>query len=158
MELKKTYKVFRYQTDVRWVADLRARICAAGKPDWEVSSPPEFQGPAGFWTPEELFVSAVNVCILTTFLTYAQRRELAVQGYESAADGVLEYIDGKYRFTEVTVRPHVRLKSAEDLERARQILDSAHKNCLVSNSISAAVKLFPDLRVGNDAEPAPSAG
>jgi organic hydroperoxide reductase OsmC/OhrA len=60
---------------------------------------------------------------------------------------VLENVEGKYRFTEVILHPHVTVKSQEDIERAREVLDSAHKGCLVSNSITATVKVFPDFRV-----------
>ena len=40
-----------------------------------------------------------------------------------------------------------KFKSEADVERARELLDSAHKGCLVSNSITSAVKVFPDFRV-----------
>jgi organic hydroperoxide reductase OsmC/OhrA len=60
---------------------------------------------------------------------------------------VLENVEGKYRFTEVILHPHVTVKSQEDIERAREIMESAHKSCLVTNSISSAVKIFPDIRV-----------
>ena len=147
METKKGYKVFRYQTDVLWKADRRAVVSAAGKPDIEVSSPPEFKGEAGFWTPEDMFVASVNLCTLLTFVAFAQHKGLEFVRYECAAEGVLENVEGKYRFTEVILHPHVTVKSQEDIERAREILDSAHKGCLVSNSITATVKVFPDFRV-----------
>jgi len=60
---------------------------------------------------------------------------------------VLEYVEGKYRFTEIDLHPHIVLKSLADLERARQILEEAHSGCLVSNSITTTVKIIPDIRV-----------
>jgi organic hydroperoxide reductase OsmC/OhrA len=148
MEPKKAYKVFRYQTDVLWKAGRRAAVSAAGKPDIEVSSPPEFKGEAGFWTPEALFVASINLCTLLTLVALAQHKGLEFVSYESAAEGVLENVEGKYRFTEVILHPRMTVKSEEDIERAREILDSAHKGCLVSNSITATVKVFPDISVG----------
>jgi organic hydroperoxide reductase OsmC/OhrA len=147
MEPKKAYKVFRYQTDVRWKSGRRAVISSAGKPDIEVSSPPEFKGEAGFWTPEDLFVASINMCTLMTFLAFAQHKGLELVAYESAAEGVLENVEGKYRFTEVILHPHLTVKSQADVERARELLDSAHKGCLVSNSITSAVKVFPEIHI-----------
>ena len=147
MEPKKAYKVFRYQADVFWKSGRRAVISSGGKPDIEVSSPPEFKGEAGFWTPEDMFVASVNLCTLMTFVAFAQRKELDFVSYESAAEGVLEFVDGKYRFTEIILHPHLVLKSESDIGRAQQILDDAHKGCLVSNSITAAVKVFPEVRI-----------
>jgi organic hydroperoxide reductase OsmC/OhrA len=146
METKKAYKVFRYGSEVRWEVGRRGRACSSGKPELEISSPPEFKGDPGFWTPEDMFVAAVNACTMMTFLAYAQHKGLELVEYESEAEGVLENVEGKYRFTEITVRPHVVVKSPEALPQAREILDSAHKNCLVTNSTTAVVKIFPELR------------
>jgi peroxiredoxin-like protein len=146
MEAKKTYKVFRYQSDVDWKSGRRAVISAEGKPDIEASSPPEFKGDPGFWTPEDMFVASVNLCTLMTFVAFAQRKELDFVSYESAAEGVLEFVEGKYRFTEVILHPHLVLKSESDIARAQQILEDAHKACLISNSVTATVKVFPEIR------------
>ena len=62
--------------------------------------------------------------------------------------GKLEFVEGKYRFTEVKLYPQIAVKSEADLERAKQILESAHANCFISNSISSAVTLSPEIRVG----------
>lgn len=147
MEPKKAYKVFRYQNDVLWKSGRRALISAPGKTDVEISSPPEFKGEAGFWTPEDMFVASVNMCTLMTFLAYAQHKGLELIGYESSAEGVLENVEGKYRFTEIILHPHLVLKSQEDVDRARQTMQDAHANCFVSNSISAAVKIEPQFEV-----------
>jgi organic hydroperoxide reductase OsmC/OhrA len=147
MEAKKAHKVFRYQSDVRWEAGRRAVVRSSGNPDLHVSSPPEFKGDPGIWTPEDLFVTSVNVCTLMTFVATARHKGLELLGYESAAEGVLENVEGKYRFTKINLRPQVTVKSQLDVERAREIVESAHANCFISNSISVAVRVSPEFRV-----------
>ncbi len=147
MEPKRAYKVFRYQNEVRWKAGRRGTASGSGKPDLEVSSPPEFKGEAGFWTPEDLFLASINTCVMLTFVAFAQSKGLEFLEYQSRAEGMLENVEGKYRFTEVSLHPRLRLKSTEDAERARKILDDAEANCLVSNSVTSTVKLFPDFRL-----------
>jgi peroxiredoxin-like protein len=147
MENSKGYKVFRFESDVSWTGEKECTVCAADKPEIQLSSPPEFKGRAGVWTPEDMFVASVNVCTLMTFLAYAKHKGLALAGYESSVEGVLEYSNGKYRFTEITVHPHITVKSQQEIELARKILHDAHGNCLISNSIVAQVKVFPDFRV-----------
>jgi organic hydroperoxide reductase OsmC/OhrA len=39
------------------------------------------------------------------------------------------------------------VKFQADVERATNILESAHSNCFISNSISSAVTLTPEVRV-----------
>lgn len=148
MEAKKAYKVFRYESDVCWDSGRRALVSSPDKPDLKVSSPPEFKGEPGQWTPEEMFVASVNACTLMTFIAFAQHKRLEFLGYESSAEGVLENVEGKYRFTEITLHPHVRVKSEEDAGRAREVLHDAHANCFISNSLSLPVKMFPEIRVG----------
>jgi organic hydroperoxide reductase OsmC/OhrA len=148
MEPKKVYKAFRYESEVFWKSGHRAAVCSPGKPDVDVSSPPEFKGEPGVWTPEEMFVASINACTFMTFLAFARHKGLEFVGYESDAEGLLENVEGKYRFTEITLNPHVRIKSDEDLNRAREILDDAHTNCFLTQSLALPVKMFPQIHVG----------
>jgi organic hydroperoxide reductase OsmC/OhrA len=152
MENRKGHKVFRFESDVAWSQEKECTVCASGKPEIQLSSPPEFKGRAGVWTPEDMFVASVNVCTLMTFLAYAKHKNLGLADYESSVEGVLEYSNGKYRFTEVTIHPHVTVKTREEVELAGRILQDAHDNCLITNSIVAQVKLFPHFRVATTAE------
>jgi organic hydroperoxide reductase OsmC/OhrA len=147
MEPKRAFKSFRFENQLRWTSGRRAVLSAAGKPDIETSSPPEFKGEAGYWTPEDLFISSVNLCTMLTFAAFAQNKKLEFLSYESHVEGLIENVEGKYRYTEVTLQPRIEVQSQDDLERARTILDDAHKACFVSNSVSSTVKLVPEIRV-----------
>ena len=147
MEVKKAFKVFRYASEVRWKSGRTGLVCCPGKPDLAVSSPLEFKGEAGKWTPEDMFMASLNVCTMLTFLAFAQHKGLSFISYESDAEGTLESVEGKYRFTEVSLHPHLTLKSPADVELARKVLEDAHANCFVANSITAAVKIFPQFLV-----------
>ncbi len=143
---KKSYKTFHYQTGLHWLEGRRGVISAATRPDIEISSPPEFKGEPGLWTPEDLLVSAVNSCLLMTFLAYAQREELTLKVFTSAAEGLLEFSEGKYRMTEVVVKPEIVVNSEDDVLLARDILERAHRDCIISNSIRTVVKISPQIR------------
>lgn len=136
-------KSYRYPVSVRWTGEKKGSLTVAGKPSVEVGTPPEFKGHEGVWSPEDLFVSSVNVCIMSTFLAYAQRAELAFESYESEAEGLLEFVDGRFVFTRIVVRPRVALRPGADRARAEEILHKAEANCLVSNSIRTEVVLEP---------------
>jgi len=151
VEAKKAYKSFRYNNSLAWNSGRRGRTSAPGKPEMDVGSPPEFKGEPGVWSPEELLVNALNACLMLTFVSMAQSKGIEFSAYESAAEGLLENVDGRYRITQVGVRPSVVLKSQADLEAARTIMNEVEKNCFISNSITAEVKLVPQFRVGSDA-------
>jgi organic hydroperoxide reductase OsmC/OhrA len=147
VEAKKAHKSFRYKNSLAWNRGRRGRTSAPGKPEMDVGSPIEFKGEPGVWSPEELLVGALNACLMLTFISLAQNKGLQFTAYESAAEGLLENVDGKYRITEVGVQPSVVLKSPADLEAARAIMDEVEENCFISNSITATVTLAPQFRV-----------
>jgi organic hydroperoxide reductase OsmC/OhrA len=147
VETKHAYKSFRFKNSLVWSTGLRGRTSAPGKPEMEVGSPAEFKGDPGIWTPEELLVSALNACLMLTFVSLAQNKGVQVVVYESKAEGLLENVDGKYRITEVSVQPSLVLKSQTDVEAARAIMDEVEENCFISNSIRAKVKLAPQFRI-----------
>src|SRR5260370_34816788 len=129
------YKSFRYKAKTTWTSARRGLLSAVEKPNIVVGSPPEFKGEPDVWTPEELLVGSLNTCIMLTFLSLAQARGLTPAGYESEAEGLLENVEGKYRITEATVRPHITVKAGREAERAPEIVERAEHGGFVSDSV-----------------------
>jgi organic hydroperoxide reductase OsmC/OhrA len=137
-----------YQTQMRWTERRRGLLTATGLPPLTVSTPPEFHGEAGFWTPEQLFVAAAESCLMATFLGIAGNSKLPVVSYRSTASGRLEKVEGGgLRFTEITIRPIIELESTLDRERAERVLAKAHKGCLIANSMALAFQVQPEFLV-----------
>lgn len=139
-------KVYLYHTSVRWTEQRKGTISCAGKPDVAVATPSEFKGHEGVWSPEDLFVASVNVCVMTTFLAVAERAGLPFASYESTAEGRLELVEGKFQFTVITIKPIITLKAAGDTAKAKELIEKAEANCLISNSMKARVTLEPVIR------------
>lgn len=138
-------KTYTYRTSVRWTERKLGLISSPGKPDLQVATPPEFKGHEGVWSPEDLFVASVNVCVMTTFLAFAERAGLVFTGYESEAEGRLELVDGKFQVTTIALKPKVTLKAGEDIAKAKDLLAKAEANCLISNSIKTRVSVEPTI-------------
>lgn len=128
-----------YRTAVRWTGEKRGISTAAGKPTLDVATPPEFKGHAGIWSPEDLFVTAVNACVMMTFLAFAQQAGLSLARYESEAEGQLEFGDGGFQFTTINIRPQVLVKPGGDISKAHELMVKAEKYCLVSRSVKSKV-------------------
>lgn len=135
-----------YSTEVEWTGERRGDLSAPQLPDLAVDAPPEFKGHEGVWTPEHLFVAAVNSCFMTTFLAIAENSKLEFVSFSADAKGKLEKLEGQgFIMTEVVLRPKLRVSHARDVERAGRILEKAEKNCLISNSIKTETKLEPEV-------------
>ena len=139
-------KVYTYRTMVKWTEQRKGVTSSAGKPDVQVATPPEFKGHEGIWSPEDLFVASVNSCVMSTFLAVAERGGLAFSSYESAAEGRLELVEGKLQFSAITIKPTITLKSVADMAKAKELIEKAEANCLISNSMKTRVTLEPIIR------------
>jgi organic hydroperoxide reductase OsmC/OhrA len=113
MEPKKAYRSFRYKNKLVWKSGRWGLMSSPGKPEIQVGSPPEFRGEPGVWTPEDMFVGSLNACLMLTFLAFADRKGLGLVAYETSAEGSLEHVEGRYRITEVAVRPRVVVSAAQ---------------------------------------------
>ncbi|MDE3017448.1 MAG: OsmC family protein [Nitrospirota bacterium] len=138
-------KTYTYSTTVRWTERKIGSISAAGKPDIQVATPPEFKGHEGIWSPEDLFVASANICLMTTFLAFAERAGLAFTAYESEAEGRLELVEGTFQFTTITLKPKLTLTPQGDAGQAKEILEKAEAACLISNSMKCPVRLEPTI-------------
>lgn len=151
---KVRHKVFDYETRLARSAGRSGIASAEGRPELIVSSPPEFRGEAGRWTPEHLFVAAIEACTMTTYLALAERAGLEVVGYASQASGRLERAEDGFRFTSVVVRPRITLAEAGARATAASVLREAHEACLIGRSVRAEVRIEPEFAVAGAAAPA----
>lgn len=135
------HKSFAFETSLRWNGGKTGIILGTEKPEIRFASPPEFKGEAGVWTPEDLFVGSIDMCMLLTFSAFAERKSLPVKSYTSRARGILEFVDGSYRFTKVFISPTIIVETPEAVNLARQTMERAHQQCLITNSITAEIVL-----------------
>ena len=138
-----------YRASAIWTMRRRGIASAQDVPRTiNFSSPPEFQGEPGLWTPEHLLVASVATCFLATFRAIAEASRLQVVRLEVDAEGLLEREQGGYRFTQVIVRPRLTIADAADQERAQRLLEKAERACLVSRSLSCHVELQARVEAG----------
>ena len=147
-EVKKKNKKFIYRTNIKWNNEKRGLLSSVGKPDIEIATPPEFQGHAGIWTPEDLFIASVNSCIMTTFLYYAKKENIKFLSYESEAEGVLERTENQLVFSHITVRPKIKIILSTQKGKIEELMKRAEANCLISNSIKSNVETVPEITIG----------
>jgi len=147
-DTKQKNRKFIYRTKVSWAEEKKGFLCSPGKPTIEVATPPEFKGHEGMWTPEELFVASVNICIKTTFLYYAQKNDFEFLSYESDAEGTLESVGNQFMFSVIKVRPKIKVRFDNQIEKAKELIKLSEKNCLISNSIKTKVEVEPEIATG----------
>jgi organic hydroperoxide reductase OsmC/OhrA len=112
-------RTHHYEVAVTWTGDTgngyrnyeRSHdVGAAGKPVIPGSADPAFRGSPQRWNPEELLVASLAQCHMLWFLSLCATEGVAVAEYaDHPAGTMVENDDGGGRFTEVVLRPRVRI-------------------------------------------------
>lgn len=138
-----------YEVSVNWVADRKGNMSSAVlNTAIEVATPPQFpKGMEGIWSPEHLFVGAVNSCLMTTFLSFAENSNLHFDNFSSRAIGKLAMVEGKYMISEITLMPLITLSETASEEKAKRILKKLESNCLISNSIKSTILFRSEVKI-----------
>jgi peroxiredoxin-like protein len=138
-----------YEVNLQWNNDRKGTLSSPVLPNQiEVATPPDFpKGMAGIWSPEHLFVAAVNSCLMTTFLAIAENSKIEFISFESNALGIVEQVDGKYAVTEIILKPKLVIPPSQHEDRAKRVIEMSEKACLISNSIKTKITLEPIIEV-----------
>ena len=88
---------YRFTANAAWTEGRQGVVTGqSGTATLEFSAPPEFQGQAGFWTPEHFFLAAVATCFVTTFRVIAEFSKFEVEALEVGVEGTVEKAEGDF--------------------------------------------------------------
>jgi peroxiredoxin-like protein len=130
-----------YTVEAEAEAEGPVAVRAERLPTLQTAPPAEFGGPGDQWSPETLLLAAVADCFILTFRAVAHASKLSWHSLGCRAEGVLDRVERRTRFTEVIVRASLRVPADVDPERARRLLEKAERSCLVTNSLVAECRL-----------------
>ncbi len=110
---------------------------------WEVQSyghtvvcaiPPEFNGPGGGFSPEDLFAQALTNCLVATFKVYAENSKL---NFESMSVKTVLTVDQVEKRSVVMKKSHfvVNLKNVSSPEKAQLLIKKAFESGFILNSV-----------------------
>jgi organic hydroperoxide reductase OsmC/OhrA len=110
-------------------------VASPGLPDIETAPPPEFDGPGGIWSPENLLCAALADCFILTFRGISRAARMEWLKLDCRMEGTLERVDGSAWFTRYTTFATLTVPAGTDVAKAGALLERAEKSCLISNSL-----------------------
>ena len=143
----KNNKPIIFTTELYWSGDKSGILSSSSLKSFAVSTSPEFGGPEGEWSAEQLFLSSITSCFMSTYLGFVNKMKFENTGFECTATGQVEMVDGKYKFTYIHIYPKAFVGNEVDVERARVAMEKAKKYCLISNSVNAEIVQHPEVAV-----------
>jgi organic hydroperoxide reductase OsmC/OhrA len=152
-----TPRVHRYTASCEWQGSTGAGYEAYGRTHdadalpaeatLQLSSDPAFGGDPALVNPEQLLVLAAASCQLLSFLAVAARARIDVVDYQDNADGEMPEDDPPLRITRITLRPRITIRGDVDDARTRHLVEVAHRECFIANSLATEVIVEPEVIV-----------
>jgi len=135
----KREKIYLFKNTVYREGDKSAKTIFSGPGELKIGPAPEFNGKPETLNPEEMFVAAINSCIMTTFFYFVRKSNVEILSYYSDAEGQVEKGKEGFRFTNVQIHAKVMLSDHGFAEKIREFGNLAEKYCLVSRSVACPV-------------------
>jgi organic hydroperoxide reductase OsmC/OhrA len=108
-----------------------------------LASDPAFGGDPARLNPEQLLVLAAASCQLLSFLAVAARARLDVRDYRDDATATMPEAEKPVRLAEIVLRPRITLAAGPSEDRVRHLVEVAHRECFVANSLATPVRVEP---------------
>lgn len=134
-------KVFTYQAELHWQGGHTAAVSSGARPELPISPPEDFPGgEQDRWSPEHLFLAALQSCTMLSFLAHCAHNDLDVEEYAATTSGSIErrQADHRYAFTHLEMEVRVRMAPGH-ADGARALTGKAERDCFITASTTAAV-------------------
>ena len=99
-----------------------------------VSIPPEFKGPGGGFSPEDLYNQALANCFVATFKVYAENSKLTFEDLHVETRLVVDMDDSKKPVMKEFYLT-AKIKSASNADKALLLAKKASQSGLILNSV-----------------------
>jgi organic hydroperoxide reductase OsmC/OhrA len=152
--------VHRYSAALAWHGSTAAGLqdysrdhlvsCYPARDELALSSDPHFRGTAARLNPEQLLVAAASSCQLLSFLAVAARARVDVFAYIDNAEGFMSESGRPMRIERVVLRPEVAVRGQISEARVTRLLDLAHQECFIANSLLTEITIEPVVTITAD--------
>ena len=110
---------------------------------------PRFKDPASY-TPEDLLVAALSACHMMWLLHLCADAGITVLSYADEALGKMAQQGKTGQFTQVTLRPVMKITETSRIQDAIALHEEAHKLCNIARSVNFPVRCEPSVTAHDD--------
>lgn len=114
----------------------------------ELSNDPSLGGRAELLDPEQLLLMSAASCQLLSFLAVAARARIDVRDYRDEAEARTSTDERPVRLAEIVLRPTIVVGPGPSAARVGHLVEVAHRECHIANSLSTPVRVEPTMIVG----------
>ncbi|MBE7186789.1 OsmC family protein [Jatrophihabitans endophyticus] len=111
------------------------------------SADPAYLGDGALPNPENLLLAAASSCQMLAFLALAARAGLDVRDYTDDAEAEMPATRDRMRITRIVLRPNITLAPGADRARVAELVEQAHEECFIANTLDTEIVLDPSVTV-----------
>jgi organic hydroperoxide reductase OsmC/OhrA len=139
----------QYSATISRTFASRARVDAPPRPSLDGGPSSAFDGDAASWSPEQLILSSLGICMLTTFEAFAARDSIELAQWNAHVNGTVERTPEGLMFTSIVLS--IDMEISGRVEHVAQTLEDAKQYCLVLNSLRVPVVIEAQIRTTDGA-------
>ena len=124
-------------------------VCPPAHGALSMSSDPAFLGDPSLLNPEQLVVGAASSCQLLSFLAVAARARVVVLSYLDDAEAEMPDHPGAMSIERIVLRPHIIVAPGTSEQRLRHLVEVAHRECYIANSLRTEIAVLPTFEVNH---------
>lgn len=102
--------------------------------------PPEFEGPGGGLSPEDLFAQALTNCFLATFKVFAEKSRITYAGVVATAELTVD-LNAEMKPVMESCLLRVSIHGSQFPDRVRNVAERAFKGGFILNSVKTRLNL-----------------
>jgi organic hydroperoxide reductase OsmC/OhrA len=99
-----------------------------------MSIPPEFEGPGGGYSPEDIYAFALMNCFIATFKVIAEKSKLTYQSLKTDGTLTVDRNESGVPWMKAFLLK-VEVAGASDVERTKRLLEKTSQSCMILNSV-----------------------
>jgi len=111
--------------------------------------PKVFKGLGRSFCPDELLLSAVGGCLLTTFLHFKERFNLPLKKFKVDVRGEVKLMEEGYRITKVEAKIEASAPE-EEVERVKRFIELAKEYCHITRSLERCIATTVEIVVSGE--------
>jgi organic hydroperoxide reductase OsmC/OhrA len=136
-----------FNASVTWTGGHEGDVILEGKPLLSITSPTQWEGKPGIYSPQDLFISAIAGCYITTFATLMDRMQQPVKAHQAIGRAVLQrHPEGGWHFTDVYVTMNITVPKEAILSQVERAVSLTEKYCQVSRSLACKLHIKPNIK------------
>ena len=105
----------------------------------KMAIPPEFAGPGGGFSPEDIYALALANCFVATFKVFAEKSKLTFQQLDVDLELLVDRDEAGRPWMAESIMS-VKLSGPSSAENALRLLNKTKESCLILNSVKTHKK------------------